>query len=66
MSEFAVLAVGPDNEPGERCNTGMSIRTSPWPPGVPRWVDLTVPDVDGAEASHAAVLGWSYQDTEAA
>ena len=28
----------------------MSIRTSPWPPGVPCWTDLTVPDVPAAVA----------------
>ncbi len=43
----------------------MSIRTSPWPAGVPCWVDLTVPDVAAAKAFYASVLGWSYADTEA-
>jgi predicted enzyme related to lactoylglutathione lyase len=43
----------------------MSIRTSPWPAGVPCWTDLTAPDVDAAKAFYADVLGWSYQDTEA-
>jgi uncharacterized protein len=46
-------------------NAGMSIRTSPWPVGVPSWVDLTAPDVAAAKAFYAEVLGWSYQDTEA-
>lgn len=43
----------------------MSIRTSPWPAGVPCWVDLTAPDVDAAKDFYADVLGWTYQDTEA-
>ncbi|MDP9397183.1 MAG: hypothetical protein M3P96_04880 [Actinomycetota bacterium] len=43
----------------------MSIRTSPWPPGVPCWVDLIAPDVAAAKAFYGAVLGWSYADTEA-
>ena len=36
----------------------MSIRTSPWPAGVPCWADLMVPDVQAAGAFYAAVLGW--------
>ena len=36
----------------------MSIRTSPWPAGVPCWADLMVPDVAAAGAFYAAVLGW--------
>jgi predicted enzyme related to lactoylglutathione lyase len=43
----------------------MSIRTSPWPAGIPCWADLTVADVTGAKAFYAAVLGWAFQDTEA-
>lgn len=43
----------------------MSKRTSPWPAGVPCWVDLTAPDVAAAKAFYADVIGWSYQDTEA-
>ncbi len=43
----------------------MSIRTSPWPAGVPCWTDLTVPDVAAAKAFYADVIGWTYQDTEA-
>lgn len=43
----------------------MSIRTSPWPAGVPCWADLTAPDVDAAKAFYAEVLGWTFQDTEA-
>ena len=33
----------------------MSIRTEPWPAGVPCWADLTVPDVDAAKALYAEV-----------
>jgi predicted enzyme related to lactoylglutathione lyase len=40
----------------------MTTRTSPWPPGIPCWVDLATPDVDAAKAFYATVLGWSYTD----
>lgn len=40
----------------------MSIRTSPWPSGVPCWADLMVPDIDVA-GRFSDVLGWTYQDT---
>lgn len=42
----------------------MSLRTSPWPPGVPCWTDLMTPDVAAAKAFYADVLGWTYQDSE--
>ena len=42
----------------------MSIRTSPWPPGVPCWVDLMVPDVAGASAFYSAVLGWTVPEPQ--
>lgn len=35
----------------------MPTRTSPWPAGVPCWVDLTVSDVPAAQAFYGAVLG---------
>jgi predicted enzyme related to lactoylglutathione lyase len=41
----------------------MSIRTSPWPTGIPCWADLTVPDVAAARRFYSAVLGWVFQDT---
>ena len=41
----------------------MSIRTSPWPAGVPCWADLTVPDVAAARGFYGAVLGWTFQDS---
>lgn len=40
----------------------MTIRTSPWPAGVPCWADVTVPDVEATKAFYAEVLGWTYQD----
>ena len=43
----------------------MSIRTSPWPAGVPCWTDLAVPDVAAAQAFYGDVIGWTYQDTAA-
>ncbi|MFL6137465.1 MAG: VOC family protein [Frankiaceae bacterium] len=41
----------------------MSIRTSPWPAGMPCWTDLSVPDVDAVTSFYADVLGWTYQGT---
>jgi hypothetical protein len=38
----------------------MSIRTAPWPAGVPCWADLSVPDVTAATAFYSRVLGWSF------
>jgi predicted enzyme related to lactoylglutathione lyase len=43
----------------------MSIRTSPWPQGVPCWTDLQAPDVGAARAFYGAVVGWSFADTGA-
>ena len=40
----------------------MTIRTSPWPTGVPCWADLTVPDMDAAKAFYSSVLGWKFRD----
>jgi predicted enzyme related to lactoylglutathione lyase len=42
----------------------MSIRTSPWPAGVPCWVDLMVPDVRGAGAFYSAVVGWEVPEPD--
>lgn len=39
----------------------MPLRTTPWPAGVPCWVDLTVSDVPQAQDFYAAVLGWIFQ-----
>ena len=41
----------------------MPTRTDPWPAGTPCWVDLGVPDVAGAVAFYADVLGWTFVDT---
>lgn len=41
----------------------MTIRSTPWPAGVPCWADLTAPDVDAAKAFYAGVLGWTFADT---
>jgi predicted enzyme related to lactoylglutathione lyase len=41
----------------------MSIRTSPWPAGVPCWADLTVPDPAAAKAFYAGVVGWTFADS---
>ena len=41
----------------------MSTRSEPWPAGTPCWVDLSVPDVAGALAFYAAVVGWTFVDS---
>lgn len=41
----------------------MPTRTDPWPAGTPCWVDLGAPDVAGAVAFYADVLGWTFADT---
>lgn len=38
----------------------MSRRTSRWPPGTPCWVDVTASDVEAAQRSYSATLGWTY------
>src|SRR5262245_54307042 len=40
----------------------MSIRTTPWEPGTPCWVDLGTPDVTASHAFYSAVLGWQFID----
>ena len=42
----------------------MTIRTSPWPAGMPCWTDLMTPDVAAAQRFYGSVLGWSFQDTD--
>lgn len=42
----------------------MSLRSSPWPPGMPCWVDLATSDVDGALAFYAGIVGWEYDRTD--
>lgn len=37
----------------------MSIRTTPWPAGVPCFADLQSPDVAAASAFYTSVLGWT-------
>jgi predicted enzyme related to lactoylglutathione lyase len=41
----------------------MPVRSDPWPPGTPCWVDLAVADVAAATAFYGAVVGWSFMDT---
>lgn len=41
----------------------MSLRTVPWPPGMPCWADLSVPDVAQAREFYAGVLGWAFEDS---
>ncbi len=42
----------------------MSVRTSPWPAGVPCWVDLMASDVAASSAFYRAVLGWSVAEPD--
>lgn len=44
----------------------MTLRTSPWPAGVPCWADLVTPDVRAASAFYSAVLGWSCSEPDEA
>jgi uncharacterized protein len=44
-------------------NDGVTIRTSPWPAGVPCWADLMAPDVEAAREFYGRVVGWDFQDT---
>ena len=39
----------------------MTVRTKPWPAGVPCWTDLATPDLDAARAFYGAVLGWEFE-----
>jgi predicted enzyme related to lactoylglutathione lyase len=36
----------------------MVTQEEPWPEGTPAWVELVTPDLDGACAFYAGVLGW--------
>ncbi|WP_459644791.1 VOC family protein [Kineococcus sp. NUM-3379] len=40
----------------------MSIRTKPWPTGVPCWIDLGTPDPPTDSRFYADVLGWEVED----
>lgn len=51
-----------DAGPVAEWDGGMSIRTSPWPEGVPCWTDLTVADVSAATRFYGEVLRWSFAD----
>ncbi len=42
----------------------MSIRSTPWPAGVPSWTDLMAPDVPAACAFYGAVLGWTFTEPD--
>ena len=41
----------------------MTTRTSPWPPGVPCWTDLSSPDIAAARRFYESVLGWSFLES---
>ncbi len=42
----------------------MTVRTSPWPAGVPCWADLSAPDVAAAAEFYRAVLGWTTTEPD--
>ncbi len=42
----------------------MSIRTSPWPSGVPCWADVSARDVRATGAFYTAVLGWTVPEPD--
>ena len=37
----------------------MTVRTSPWAPGVPCWVELATPDVAASATFYGDLLGWA-------
>lgn len=39
----------------------MVTRDTPWLPGTPSWVDVTVDDVPKAVAFYQALFGWDIQ-----
>ena len=39
-------------------------RTTAWPEGAPAWVDVTTPDMDGAQAFYGGLLGWTFGDRD--
>jgi predicted enzyme related to lactoylglutathione lyase len=41
----------------------MSIRTSPWPVGVPCYADVLTPDLASAQEFYGAVLGWAFTES---
>ncbi len=41
----------------------MSTDTS-WPPGVPCWADLMIPDPDAVKPFYTAVLGWAFDEQQ--
>lgn len=38
----------------------MPTRDVPWPAGTPCWVDYSAPDLEGAKAFYADLLGWKF------
>lgn len=42
----------------------MSIRTSPWPNGVPCWADVSATDVRASGAFYTAVFGWQVPEPD--
>jgi predicted enzyme related to lactoylglutathione lyase len=40
----------------------MTVRTDPWPSGVPCWAELTSPDIDAAKAFYGSTVGWEFSE----
>jgi len=41
----------------------MTRRTTPWPAGVPCWLDLDSPDVAASRAFYGALFGWTFEES---
>jgi predicted enzyme related to lactoylglutathione lyase len=41
----------------------MTLRSDPWPAGVPCWADLMVPDVEASKAFYGKVFPWTFEHT---
>ena len=42
----------------------MTLQTTPWPAGVPCWMDLMVPDPAAVKPFYEAVLGWTFTEPD--
>lgn len=43
---------------------GMTTVNAPWPAGTPCWVDLMATDLDRTQGFYAALLGWTYSESD--
>ncbi|MBC8093659.1 MAG: VOC family protein [Pseudonocardia sp.] len=40
----------------------MTVRRTPWPAGMPCWIDLGTPDLAAATSFYGSVFGWTFVD----